>query len=340
MFRIISLLYGFFAYLRRFLYNTGLLKRKKLPVPVISIGNLSVGGTGKTPVTIYLAKSFQKKGYTVAVLSRGYKRKSSGTVVVRNKEKILTRWEEAGDEPFLIALNGIPVVVSKSRYEAGKKAIKEINPDILILDDGFQHYQLYRDLDILVFDAVKPFWEDNLLPAGRLREPASFYRFADLIVANRLNKSKNPDEITGFLKKTGKKFFISKENLKEITNLKEKKDLSFLKGKKIGIFSGLGNNEQFFHTALKLSDDVGFEIIEKKSFPDHYDYTRLPLNSKPDLYLTTEKDIIKISQDIIDRYKIYALKYAIELDEEFVNYLEKKVFSEKVKNEKSEPENV
>ncbi|WP_456464256.1 tetraacyldisaccharide 4'-kinase [Persephonella sp.] len=340
MLKIISQLYGFSAYVRRFLYNKGIINRKKLPVPVVSIGNLSVGGTGKTPLTIFLAKNLQKKGHTVAVLSRGYRRKSKGTVVVRNRERLLTGWEDAGDEPYLIALNGIPIVVSNSRYQAGKKAIKEINPDIFILDDGFQHFQLYRDLDILVFDAMKPFWEDRLLPVGRLREPVYFYRFADIIVVNRLNKSKNPDEITEFLKKTGKKFFISREYLKNITNLKDEKELSFLKGKKIGIFSGLGNNEQFFDTVERLSKDIGFEIVEKRSFPDHYDYTRLHLSSKPDIYLTTEKDIIKIRQNLIDKHRIYAVKYSLELDEEFVNYLEEKIFSEKIKNEKSELENV
>ena len=340
MFKIISLLYGTLAYIRRFLYEKAFLKKKKLPVPVISIGNLSVGGTGKTPLTIFLAKSLQKKGYTVTVLSRGYRRKSRGTVVVRNRERILTGWEEAGDEPYLIALSGIPVVVSGSRYDAGIKAIKEIKPDIFILDDGFQHYQLYRDIDILVFDATKPFWKDRLLPEGRLREPVSFYRFADVIVVNRLNKTKNPEKITDFLKNTGKKFFISKEKMEKITNIREEKDLSFLKGKKVGIFSGLGNNTQFFETAIRLSKDLGFKIIEKKSFPDHYDYKKLSLTKKPDIYLTTEKDIIKINQDLIDKYRIYALKYSLELDEKFVNYLERKVFSEKIKNEKPELENV
>jgi len=336
MLRIISLLYGFFAYGRRVLYRKGILKRKKLPVPVISIGNLSVGGTGKTPLTIFTAKSFQKKGYTVAVLSRGYKRKSRGTVVVRNRKRMLTHWEEAGDEPYLIALNNIPVVVSSSRYEAGIKAIKDIKPDLIILDDGFQHYQLYRDLDILVFDATKPFWKDRLLPEGRLREPFSFYRFADIIVVNRLNRAKNQGEITEFLKKTGKKFFISQERLEKITDLKQEKDLSFLKGKKVGIFSGLGNNEQFFDTAVNLSNNIGFEIVQKIFFPDHYDYAELHLNTQPDLYITTEKDIIKIRPDMIEKYRIYALKYSLELDEQFIKYLERKIFYEKEKKEKME----
>jgi tetraacyldisaccharide 4'-kinase len=336
MLKLLSEIYGSLAKGRRYLYEKGLIKKRKLPVPVISIGNLSVGGTGKTPLTIFIAQKLIEKGYSVAVLSRGYKRKSRGTVIVRDREKILADWTEAGDEPFLMAKNGIPVVVSESRYEAGIKAVEKINPDTVILDDGFQHFQLHRDVNILVVDATQPFWEDSLLPAGRLREPPEFYRYADIIVINRLEKVKDKKKIISKIEETGKDFFVSREKIESLTDLEKSYPLDILSGKNVGIFSGLGNNSQFFSTAENISKDLGFGITEKISYPDHYDYKQLNLSEKPDFWLTTEKDIIKIRQEDIKKYRILALQYTLELDSEFINYLEKRIFYEKVKNGRPE----
>ncbi|SNZ08662.1 lipid-A-disaccharide kinase [Persephonella hydrogeniphila] len=332
MLKILSKIYGSLAKVRRYTYEKGLIQKHKLPIPVISIGNLSVGGTGKTPLTIFTAKKLIERGYSVTVLSRGYKRKSRGTVIVRNRNKILVNWEEAGDEPFLIAKNNIPVVVSENRYAAGLKAIEEINPDIFILDDGFQHFQLHRDVNILVFDATKPFWEDSLLPSGRLREPPEFYRYADILIINRLEKVENKEEIISKIQKLKKKFFISQEKIDGLTDLENSYRLETLSGKNIGVFSGLGNNPQFFNTVEKLSKKIGFKITEKNSYPDHYDYSQLQLSNNPDLWLTTEKDIIKIRPEYIKKYRIMALKYTLKLDEDFINYLEKRIFYDKVKN--------
>ena len=336
MLKLLSKIYGSLAKGRRYLYEKGLIKKRRLPVPVISIGNLSVGGTGKTPLTIFTAQKLIEKGYSVAVLSRGYKRKSRGVVIVRDREKILADWTEAGDEPFLMAKNGIPVVVSKSRYEAGIKAVEKINPDIIILDDGFQHFQLHRDVNILVVDATQPFWEDSLLPAGRLREPPKFYRYADIIVINRLEKVKDKKKIISKIEETGKDFFVSREKIESLTDMEKSYTLDILSGKNVGIFSGLGNNSQFFSTAENISKDLGFGITEKISYPDHYDYKQLNLSEKPDFWLTTEKDIIKIRQEDIKKYRILALQYTLELDSEFINYLEKRIFYEKVKNSRPE----
>ncbi len=327
---ILSKVYNFSASFRRAVYTKKILKPKKLPVPVISIGNLSVGGTGKTPLTIFTAKKLQEKGYRVWVLSRGYKRKSKGTVIVSDGNSIFVPWEEAGDEPYLMAKNNIPVVVSYSRYKAGLKALNSFSVDIFLLDDGFQHFQLYRDLDILVVDATKPFWEDKPLPAGRLREPAEFYRFADVIVVNRLSRAKNPEKILEFLKNSEKQLFISEEKIENITDLKESKNINFLKGKEVGAFSGLGNNRQFFQTVKDLSHKIGFTVSQFISFPDHYNYKKLNLPKKQ-LWLTTEKDIIKISQKQIEKDNIFALKYSLNLPEDFVQYLENIINAERLK---------
>ncbi|ACO03126.1 MAG TPA: tetraacyldisaccharide 4'-kinase [Persephonella sp.] len=317
--RILSYVYGAGAYLRRELYEKGVLKTKKLPRPVISIGNLSVGGTGKTPLTIYTARKLIEKGFNVCVLSRGYKRESKGTVVVSDGNNIFVNWRESGDEAFLIARNGIPVVVSSSRYEAGMKALNSMDVDVFLLDDGFQHFQLHRDIDIITVDATKPFWEDRLLPEGRLREPPEFYRYADIIVVSKIfsideiKKKKIIEKLDSF----GKPYFLSTEKMNSLTDGKRIYSLEFLKGKKVGIFSGLGNNRQFFDAIKDLSERYSFEIVEFISFPDHYDYTDLRLDKKADIWLTTEKDLIKIEKN----ESIFALKYSIDLRPDYMDMI-------------------
>ncbi len=328
--KILSYVYGFFAYLRRILYESGVLKKKKLPLPVISIGNLSVGGTGKTPLTIFTAKKLKEEGYKPCILSRGYKRKSKGVLIVSDGNNIKVSWEEAGDEPFIMAKRGLPVVVGSDRYEAGIKALEELDVDIFILDDGYQHYQLYRDVNILVTDAVKPFWEDKLLPAGRLREPPSFYKYADFIVVTKVSTVDKDriEKIKNKLYNLKKPFFFAKEKIKGLVDCKgEKFDFEILKGKEIVVFSGLGNNKQFFNTVKSLSLKYNFKIKEFIGFPDHYDYKNLKL-PEADLYLTTEKDIIKI-----DRKNVFGLIYDVELEDKFIEETLKKI--ERRKNSSS-----
>ena len=317
---ILSKIYGFLATIRRFIYENGLIPQKKLPVPVISIGNLSTGGTGKTPITIFTAKELQKKGLKVCVLTRGYKRKSDKLIIATDYKN--TSYEDIGDEPYIMLKHNIPVAVFKDRYKAGLKALNKIKPDIFILDDGFQHYQLYRNIDILTIDATRPFWEDKLLPLGRLREPASFYIYADCFVITKLNildkeKSKSVIEKA---KSFNKPVFTAKEKFNTlIDNNGNKLPIDILSGKEIVVFSGLGNNEQFFKTVKELSKKYNFKIKNFISFPDHYDYK----DFKPDkdtIYLTTEKDIIKIKQK-----NIFALVYEIEIEKEYINFLLKKL---------------
>ena len=328
---MIDLLYATGAYLRRKFYENGILKVKKLPVPVVSVGNLSVGGTGKTPLTIWLAKYFQSIGLNPVVLSRGYKRSSKGTLVVSDGEKIFLSLEEAGDEPYLMAKKGIPVVVSSSRYEAGKLALEKLKPDIFILDDGFQHFQLYRDLNILVVDLEKPFWEDRLLPFGRLREPKSFYKYADLFL---ITKWKRNEEKLSYLEKFNKPYFFTNETADKLTDLEREYPLNILENKEVIVFSGIGKNEYFFKTVKELSKKYKFSIKRFISFPDHFDYKNVQVNEKADFYITTEKDIIKFNMPYT-----YALKYEIILEENFINYLKSKDFFTKNKLNKSREQN-
>ena len=317
IFLFLSEIYGFFAVLRRDLYYSGILRQKVLPKPVISVGNINVGGTGKTPIVIDLAKKLQEKGYYVVVLSRGYKRKSRGTILVSDGKNIFVDWKMAGDEPYLIAKNGIPVVVSKNRYKAGMYILGKIPVDIFILDDGFQHYQLKRNVDIVVVDGTRPFWEDDLLPLGTLREPPEIaMEYADIFVLNKLFSLTNLEKkrLEYHLKKYLKPVYMSIEKFEKLTNFEDDFPLEILSRKKVGVFAGLGNNQQFFKIMEMLARKYNFCVSERVSFPDHYDYKRLELpDIDVDYWITTEKDFVKLEYT----NRILALKYEVSFEEEF-----------------------
>jgi tetraacyldisaccharide 4'-kinase len=180
--------YELAARLRVKLYETGFLKQQNLQCKVVSIGNITVGGTGKTPVTLHVADLLRRMGYKVAVISRGYggsAGKKAG--IVSDGQEIKMTPEEAGDEPYMISLKlkGIPVIVGRDRVKAGRFAIGEFGSDIIVLDDGFQHLGLRRDLNIVLLDSANPFGNGYLLPRGVLREPLSHLGRADAFVLTR-----------------------------------------------------------------------------------------------------------------------------------------------------------
>lgn len=183
---LFSWLYAAIVWMRNRLYTLGFLKAHRLPCTVISVGNIVVGGTGKTPAVIAIAKQLQKAGVRVAILLRGYKRRSSEKVtIVSDGEKLCCSAAESGDEAHMIAsrLGGIPVLVSRRRYLAGTVALKRFHVEVLLLDDGFQHRQLARDVDILTLNATQPYGNPSrLLPAGTLREPRTALLRADVIL--------------------------------------------------------------------------------------------------------------------------------------------------------------
>jgi tetraacyldisaccharide 4'-kinase len=310
----LSAIYWTIASLRRFLYEKNIIKKKRLSKPVISVGNLSVGGTGKTPIAISISKYLQNQGFKVAVLSRGYKRKSKEEII---KCDNTLNAEACGDEPFLMVKKGIDVFVGKDRYKSGMYALKIKDYDFFILDDGFQHFQLFRDFNILVVDAGKPFWKDKILPVGNLREPKSFYKYADVFLITRY---KGQADVIDKLKEFGKPFFITQERFDGLIDLDNNKiDFSFLKGKKVSVISGLGNNLQFFNLVKSLSKQYDFIVEEFINLPDHFDYK----NFKFDLnktYITTEKDLVKINQK-----NVYAVSYEILIPEEFYKFMMERI---------------
>jgi len=294
-----TLPYYFGVFLRNLLYDEGIKKPKKLPVPVISVGNLSVGGTGKTSFVIYLANLLKEK--RVCILLRGYKRKSKGVLLVSEYGKILTDWEKAGDEAYLLAklLPNASVVVSEDRYEGGVFAVERLNPELIILDDGFQHRKLHRDLNILLLK--KKDLEDHLLPYGNLREPLSSLKRADLLILSY-------QEVEPFEFNSEKPTFKMCREFDSVLNSNfEEIPVEHLKEKEVIAFSGLGDNEQFLKTLKKL----GFKVKEFLSFPDHYDYKEFR-PKKEETYLTTPKDLIKLQ----NYENVFALNFKVKVDRE------------------------
>src|SRR5215470_17503235 len=176
---------------RAALYENGLFETRGLKAPVISVGNLTVGGSGKTPCVAFLARLLRDEGYEVAILSRGYKRESRGRVEVSDEREILSGPDEAGDEPYLLAKScpGARVVVDRDRYAAGRWLEERARVSVFILDDGYQHLRLARDLNLLLVDASEPLAQAKMVPFGRLREPLAAMRRADAVIVTRSDQS-------------------------------------------------------------------------------------------------------------------------------------------------------
>jgi tetraacyldisaccharide 4'-kinase len=291
--RVFSWMYLAIINIRLFLYEHGVLNRTKVDATVISVGNITVGGTGKTPFVIFLAELLRDSGLNVATVSRGYKAESSDVIVVSDGTEVFTTSEECGDEPFLIArkTSGIVVLACKDRVKAAKFAVDNFHAQVIILDDAFQHLKIERDWDIVILDATTPFGNGELLPAGILREPKSHLKRADLLILNKSHNRRNAKRLTEQLSE-----FVPKENI--IRSVYEP-EIQFA-DKKILAVSAIGN-PNYFHQLIKTQNA---NLMGKLTFPDHHDYTaddkirieRIANQVNADLILTTEKDWVKLEK--------------------------------------------
>ena len=295
-----SLVYSCIQQLRAGLYRIGILTTNRLPRPVVSIGNITVGGTGKTPVTAFISRLLIQHGYRVAVLSRGYGGSLEGqSIVVSDGVTVMLGPDECGDEPYLLAstVPGLMVVIGTDRYAAGQLAMQQLAPDIFLLDDGFQHLRLWRDLNILLLDSSRPLGNGWILPAGLLREPATAARRADLIIMTR-----SPEGTSSSATPSGKPTFAASHCLVDAVPLRggEPVPLPALRGHRFLAFAGIAQPESFF-SALR---DRGLTIVCTLPFPDHagYDHSRLEeiravmLSSGAEYAITTEKDGVKLKK--------------------------------------------
>jgi tetraacyldisaccharide 4'-kinase len=292
------LIYSMVQRLRAGFYRIGLYKTRRLPRPVISIGNITVGGTGKTPVTAYIARMLLRQGHRVAVISRGYGGSLEGqNIVVSDGVTVMLSARECGDEPYLLATTvaGLMVVIGADRYAAGKLALEQLDPDIFLLDDGYQHVRLYRNLNILLLDYTHPFGNGWTLPFGILREPVCAVNRADLIIHTRCRA-----DTAGGTIPTEKPFCMARHELGAYLPLSggESQPLAALHGRTVLAFAGIADPQAFFDELRAY----GLNLVETISFPDHVAYDDTLINtidekmqtSRADYAITTEKDGVKL----------------------------------------------
>jgi tetraacyldisaccharide 4'-kinase len=237
-------------------------KKKELPGFVVSIGNLTVGGTGKTPAAAMIAEWALKEGYRPAILSRGYGGKHKGkTFEVSDGQHLFCTPAEAGDEPYLLAkkIEGVPVILSKARCEAGLLAFERHGSNFFILDDGFQHIRLKRDLDLVLLDATSPFGNMRLLPRGPLREPVDHLQRADVFIITRTGQGTSLIMINDLKRKFGGKPVFQSEHVPEslvLPNLGNTHAPDFIRGKRVVAFAGIAKPEAFRDTLIKLGAEI------------------------------------------------------------------------------------
>jgi tetraacyldisaccharide 4'-kinase len=281
-----SLLYGLIALIRRFLYRLGILKPWRSPVPIIIIGNLSVGGNGKTPLVVGLIESLKQKGLQVGVVSRGYGGKSDCYPLILNKT---TTTEQAGDEPVLIyQRTNVPIAVSPHRSDAVQALLKRYQLDVILTDDGLQHYALSRDIEVVVVDGKRLFGNGWWMPAGPMRERESRLKSVDLIIING-------DSVNNLAQKYPNKVYTMQLTPRYAVNLltQEKKPLSSLQN--ICAIAGISHPNRFFDMLIKMQ----MNVIKTIPFADHQQFTLLLLNDIANCdqtLLMTEKDAVKCRQ--------------------------------------------
>lgn len=312
----LSLLYGLGVRIREKLYRKHILPTRKLPCPVISIGNLTVGGTGKTPMALYLAKMFKAQGRHILIVSRGYKSQGENRgAVVSDGFMVLRDAHQAGDEPLLLAtlLKNIPVVVGKDRFAAGFDGFQRFQPDLIILDDAFQHLRLARDLNLLLLDGQTGFGNRRLLPRGPLREPVSSFIRADAIVVTRCrdtqNRSKDLEELVRMVHPRPV-FRAAHVPVRRCTiRSGEPVDARLLgriaqdsqdglHGRQVFAFAALARNQHVWDTIAEmgatLRGTMGFEDHHPYSSQDMDQIVGAALEKGCDCLATTEKDLVRL----------------------------------------------
>ncbi len=318
-----SWLYGWVGRIRLLLYRRGWLKQERLTARVVSVGNVTVGGTGKTPLIVYLAGKLKERNRKVAILTRGYKRENREMVELTADNRATLDWQDVGDEPYLLAgrLSDVPVMVGKNRAVSGKRAIERYGSEILLLDDGFQHLKVFRDLDIVVIDSADPFGNGRLLPAGILREPMNSLRRADVFVLTKTDQTSDTDELIRILKAHNPRAPVveSVHRVSGMVELLEGSPVSprDVEGKDVLLFSGIGNPRSFEKTVEQLN----VNILGHRIFPDHFAYRRQDAESLilqaqslgAGIIVTTEKDSVRIPLIKRPGISFYVLKIDLEI---------------------------
>jgi len=333
-------LYGAVTQARLAAYRNGWFLVSKLRAPVISVGNITTGGTGKTPLVEWVCRAISNESTTggthdkkkICVLTRGYGRADPNSqVVVSNGAELLANDRDAGDEPFLLAENllGIAAVVSNpNRVAAGQWAIEKLNSNVFVLDDGFQHLRLSRNLDLVVIDATNPWGGGRLLPAGRLREPPKGLHRADCIVITRTEQVEDLSSLTNDIHRFAGDVpvLFSRMVTRRLSTIDGQTVGKAEVQQPVGAFCGIGNPASFFN---HLGRD-GFTLNFTRAFSDHHNYNQAEIavvvrEAKArgaEALLTTAKDAIKLrSFDLNIRCYFVEVEISIDDDNRLVNMI-------------------
>jgi tetraacyldisaccharide 4'-kinase len=311
--------------LRRGAYRRGWLKTRRLSRPVVSVGNITTGGTGKTPLVAYIARRLRARGFRPGILTRGYGRRGGADVLVlgRNRQQDVNP-REVGDEPALLAkmLPEVPIVVGADRYRGGRLAEERLDVDVHLLDDGFQHWGLARDVDIVTLDATQPLSDRELLPAGRQREPNCALERAHMIVFTRTELS-DPQPLEEDVRRINPHaaMFRSRTRLRELIDLATGRACppGALVGERVVALCAIGNPAAFFADVRKW----GYMVSGQYSFRDHHVYRDedlLPIMQKAaesgaKALVTTEKDAMNLPSFRRGEIPLLACAMEIELEE-------------------------
>ncbi|MCX5783694.1 MAG: tetraacyldisaccharide 4'-kinase [Elusimicrobia bacterium] len=332
----LSLFYRVAVVARNLMYEKKILKTFSVPSRVVCFGNLTAGGTGKTTAVMLAAKILSEQGVRVAIVSRGYKRKSGKLVILENENP--STWEEAGDEPYMLFHSlkqyNVPVIVCADRVRAAEVAVKKFHSQIILLDDGFQHRRLKRDADVVLIDAKNPFGGNHLLPLGLLREPKNALRRASLALITHANLA---GEIRA--KATAEQIQIINPKLPVIKTAHEPEHyFNICSGAKIALaqlrgpacaISAIGDPESFEETLRRL----GLKLEQVWRYPDHHVFTERELLSVQNLranmpLVTTYKDLTRFPQNWrkIIRENGYVLSIHLKMDEKDIDLLKKVLY--------------
>ena len=350
----VSLVFSAVVSLRYFLYGIGLLRRYPLGIQVISIGNVTAGGTGKTPVTEIFARTLAAEGRKVAILSRGYRRKEAPLwqrlftqvveppLVVSDGKHVLLDSEKGGDEPYMLASNlpGVAVVVDRNRVKAGRYAIKRLGCDTIILDDGFQYQKLKHSIEVVLVDSTNPFGNGHMLPRGILREPARHLKRADIIFLTKCRG--DVTAVREEIRKYNTTAEIVECNhtpkvLKDVWS-REEYPLSWLNGKTTCTLSGIASPKGFENSLRHL----GAKVVWCERYADHHRYDSseilYALNRTADMgadaLVTTEKDAVRFPRFETTPVRCLYLRIAIEIlsgAENFASIISRICFRKKSK---------
>lgn len=351
--RIFSVIYGWGVFCKLKLYTWGILKQHKLSCKVISLGNITVGGTGKTPTALRLASMIRDQGLRVVILNRGYRAGWKDDIgVVSDGNKMYMSVTEAGDEAYLLAksLPGVPVVIGRNRTVTGEFAVKHLRAQVIILDDGYQHWQLARDLDIVLVDTLNVFGNNYLLPRGTLREPLSNLNRAHTFLLTKADQSSDSarDTIRDTLRHYNEQAIVvesvhSPRCFVEVAEWykgirSSNIGITELKGRKVLAFSAIGNPSSFEKTLT----DTGVAEVCGMRYPDHHTYTMIEMqeimqkaeDEGVSALITTEKDAVKVPAEFIhsDRpLPLYVLSIEVRFTEgreDFAELIKRSIMGE------------